>query len=130
VREALLIAAFGAAGALCRWRVSLWCANALHWSFPIGTLTVNVAGCFLLGLAIHVGTHTSFIPVPVRSGVAVGLLGALTTFSTFGYETVKLLEAGAWHLAIGNVAANVAIGLIAVSLGLALARALVPAAVS
>ena len=113
---------FGAVGAVSRYAVGL---SVVHWlgdRFAFGTLTVNVIGCFLLALLVHVGTTTELVPPDLRSALAIGFLGALTTFSTFGYETMKYVEDGMWHLAIANVAANLLLGLIAVWGGLTLAR--------
>lgn len=99
--------------------------RALGTAFPVGTLVVNVLGCFLLGLLMHVGTATDLIPRPARVGLGVGLLGGLTTFSTFGWETVKLAEEAQWALAAANITANVLLGLGAAWLGIVTARALV-----
>ena len=87
--------------------------------FPWGTLTVNVAGSFLLGLLAG-------LPVsePVMAAVGVGFCGALTTYSTFGYETVRLAQERACFYAAVNATASVLAGLGAAYCGLALAQAL------
>jgi CrcB protein len=118
----LLIAIFGAVGAVGRYAVGLSAVHLLGDRFAFGTLTVNVIGCFLLGLLVHVGTTTELVPPDLRTALAIGLLGAFTTFSTFGYETMKYVEDGTWQLAIANVAANLVLGLIAAWGGLTLAR--------
>ncbi|WP_434448644.1 fluoride efflux transporter CrcB [Lentzea sp. E54] len=81
--------------------------------FPWGTLTVNVLGCFLIGFV----AGTSWMPL-----LGIGFCGGLTTYSTFSYETVKLLEAEKYRLALANVVVSVALGVSAAALGLALAR--------
>ena len=113
---------FGAVGAVSRYAVGLSAVHLLGDRFAFGTLTVNVIGCFLLALLVHVGTTTELVPPDLRTALAIGFLGALTTFSTFGYETMKYIEDGMWHLAVANVAANLVLGLIAVWGGLTLAR--------
>lgn len=110
----------GAAGAVTRYLVS----EAAKWffggGFPIATLIVNVVGCLLLGLIIGVSrTHSPQFAHPI---IAVGFLGALTTFSTFSVETIELLHAGQWKLSLTNVAAQLVIGLFAAWLGLTIAR--------
>lgn len=112
------IAVGGAVGALARYTVS----NALpHESFPLGTLTVNVVGCFLFGL---LRMHSHALSAEVQTGLAAGFLGALTTFSTFGYDTIHHLERGRLLVAFGNVAANLLLGLLAVWIGLLVGQAI------
>ncbi len=116
-----LLAVFGALGAISRYALSGWVAQWFGVGFAYGTLVVNLAGCFLLGLVAHLGL-TTVMSETTRTVLGIGFLGAFTTFSTFGYETVRYLEDGARLLAFANVAANVLLGLVAVWAGLALAR--------
>ena len=120
--QVVLLAAFGALGAVSRYLVSGWVYRAFGESFPLGTLAVNLIGCFLLGAINHVGHHTELIAAHHRPALTIGLLGAFTTFSTFGYETFKQLEAGQWFFGFLNVAANVVIGLFCVWGGILTAR--------
>jgi len=90
--------------------------------FPYGTLVVNVIGCLLLGLVMQLTLRSGAISAEWRIPLTVGFLGAFTTFSTFGYETVRLLADGAWGLAFANVGANLLVGFVAVWVGLMLAR--------
>ncbi|MGX5207668.1 fluoride efflux transporter FluC [Streptomyces violaceus] len=83
--------------------------------FPWGTLTVNVTGCLVLGLLTGAASHLQLL-------LGTGLCGALTTYSTFSYETLRLAETGARLQAAVNVAASVAAGLGAAFAGAALAR--------
>lgn len=90
--------------------------------FPWGTFTVNVAGCFVLGVltgAVTAGAASSHVQLLVGTG----LCGALTTYSTFSYETLRLAEAGAGFYALANVVGSVAAGLGAAYAGTALAQA-------
>jgi CrcB protein len=123
--EILLIALFGAVGAVGRYGVGLTVIRLIGDRFAFGTLAVNVLGCFLLGLLAHVSDATDLVPPALRLPLGVGLLGAFTTFSTFGYETIKYVEDGIWHLAAANMAANLLLGLMAVWGGFTLARAMV-----
>ncbi|GAA2768229.1 fluoride efflux transporter CrcB [Streptomyces paradoxus] len=82
--------------------------------FPWGTFTVNVTGCLVLGLLTGAATHLQLL-------LGTGLCGALTTYSTFSYETLRLAETGARLQAALNVAASVAAGLAAAFAGAALA---------
>lgn len=122
MREVLLIALAGAIGALSRYGLSLAANRFINESFPFGTLIVNVLGCFLIGYIMHLGLTTDLIPATWRVALTVGLLGGLTTFSSFSYETVKFIEDGAWALAGGNIAANVLLCIPATLLGIGLGR--------
>lgn len=98
--------------------------QARHGSaFPWGTLAVNVAGCLLLGLVTG-AVAAGAAPSRAQLLVGTGLCGALTTYSTFSYETLRLAGRGAARLAVANVAVTVTAGLGAVLLGGALAEAL------
>lgn len=121
IREIAIVAAGGAIGAVARYGLSGWLAkHAAH--FPLGTLVVNVLGCLAIGLLMTLSEESGRVSVNARLFIAVGLLGAFTTFSTFGYETFGLLRRGETGLALASVAANVLIGLGAVVAGRALAR--------
>ncbi len=119
-----ILALFGALGTVARYAVSGWTYRALGEAFPYGTLTVNLIGCFLLGAIMHVNQTTEMIPFELRKGLTIGMLGAFTTFSTFGYETLERLQAGEWLIGLLNIAANVIFGLLAVWMGLTVARLL------
>lgn len=89
--------------------------------FPWGTLTVNIAGSFVLGVIAAAGRH---LDPPLVAALGVGFCGALTTYSTFGYETLRLLEGRARFYAVANVVASVAAGVGAAAVGFALGAAL------
>ncbi len=119
--EFLFVALFGAVGAVCRHGANLLAFRVFGPPFPIGTLAVNVVGCFLLGMLSHFGHRLGPVFQPA---LAAGFLGSLTTFSTFSYETVRFLEDGRFGLAGLNLAANLGMGLAAAWFGLDLARTL------
>lgn len=89
---------------------------------PAGTLLVNVAGSFLLGLVVTLLTERLLGNPAWRFFLAVGFLGSYTTFSTFSFETFKLLEEGSWWLGAFNAGLSLLLGLIGVGLGITLAR--------
>jgi len=119
----LAVAGGGAIGALLRYSLSTWEVRR----FPLGTLAVNVAGCLLIGLIVGSLQHRDWLPPAGRHFLIAGLCGSLTTFSTFGYQTVELTWDGEYVLAALNVLTNVIVGFAAVALGLMLAHALVKA---
>jgi len=120
----LSMAVAGALGTLARYGLSGlahgWWGSGFAW----GTLAVNLAGCLLLGALMQAGSSTTLVSPAVRMAVGIGFCGAFTTFSTFGYETMKYMEDGAVHLAAANIAANVVLGLACVWLGMALVKEL------
>jgi CrcB protein len=118
----LLVGLAGAAGAMSRYGVGVWAEKALGSHFAYGTLLVNALGCLALGFLLELERGTNLISPPVRILVAVGYLGAFTTFSTFGYETLRFFQAGTPHLAWLNIAGNLGLGLLGVWLGLMGAR--------
>lgn len=119
----MMVGLGGAVGACARYWLSGLCSRWLGTTFPYGTLGVNVLGCFLLGLLAH-SLQQQAISEVWRMPLAVGFLGSLTTFSTFGYETFKLLESSL-PAALANIGSQLALGLLAVSAGVTLARWLI-----
>ena len=122
----MLVAAGGAAGAVLRFLLNSAVVRAVPRYPAAGTLAVNVLGCFAIGVAV-VLLEDRDRQDPWRAAGVTGLLGSLTTFSTFGYQTVELAREGAARLAAVNVAANVIVGVAAVLAGLAVGRLLKPA---
>ncbi len=122
MRARVLIAVAGAAGAVSRYGVGLWAQRQWGSHFAFGTLLVNILGCLLLGFVLELEFQTDLVTQPTKLFLAVGFLGAFTTFSTFGFETLKFLQDGTPHLAALNVGANLVLGLLAVWLGWGMAR--------
>lgn len=123
IMKILLVMAGGSLGALSRYSVSLLAVKLFGTTFPWGTLIVNLSGCFLIGLAFALGDRGLSIMNPsVRLFFMTGYLGALTTFSTFGLETVNALGAGRYLVAAANILANNFLGSALVFLGIVLGR--------
>lgn len=120
----LAIALFGAAGCLLRYFLSGWVYGALGRGFPFGTLAVNAAGAFLIGLIMESGIRSTLLTAELRTGLTIGLLGGFTTFSTFSYETFKLLEDGQLLSAGLNVLLSVLTCVLLTGFGILAARSL------
>ena len=118
----LLIAVFGAIGTLARYGLQGVVQVRIGSTFPYGTLLVNLTGCFLLGLIGQVTLNRMIISPEWRVAIAVGYFGGYTTFSSFGWETAKMLEAGEWLWATAYVTASVALGLLLSVAGIRLAN--------
>jgi CrcB protein len=115
-----LVMLAAAAGAPLRYVVDQLVQRRRDGAFPAGTLTINVTGSLLLGLLTGLAAHHG-LPPQTLTVLGTGLLGAYTTFSTFTYETVRLLEDGALLEAALNVLVSLALGLAAAAGGLGLA---------
>jgi len=109
-------------GANSRYLIGLWAAERFGVSFPYGTMIVNITGCFLIGVFNGLGEMGLAIPPNVRLLFTVGFLGAYTTFSSFGFESISLLRVSGFLAASLNITINVVVGLAAVVLGLYVAR--------
>lgn len=105
-----LLAAGGAAGTLARYGVSVWADRAARGVFPAGTMAVNLAGCFLIGVFWAL-FERSLVSPGQRLFLMTGFLGGFTTFSTFGLETFALLREGEYWAAAASAAANNLLGL-------------------
>ena len=119
---ALAIALGGAVGALSRHYMAAAVSRAFGLGFPYGTLTVNVVGCFLMGLLVEALALRFSITPEARGFLAVGLLGGFTTFSAFSLEVALLYERGQPLLAALYVVASVVLSVAALFGGLAVGR--------
>jgi len=124
VNQILFIAAGGAAGALARFGLSKAVYGLFGSGFPWGTLAVNMLGSFLIGLLSVLFAERLSVSAELKAGLLVGVLGALTTFSTFSLETFGLIEQGEPGRALLNVLGNVLLCLLLTWLGILLARQL------
>ena len=123
VGHVIAIAVGGALGAVSRYGVNKACARWLGSHFAFGTLTVNVVGCLLLGLMFAMRNFdTPRWNDVTHSGLTIGFLGALTTFSTFGFETTRHFQDAQHGLGMLNITGNLLLGLAAVYGGILLGR--------
>jgi CrcB protein len=111
----------GAAGTGARYVIALWTAQRLGSTFPYGTLIVNLTGCFAIAAIMHAALTLSWSPT-VRSAITIGFIGGLTTYSSFNYETTRLLEEGATTAAALNAILTIVGAFVAGWLGLLFAR--------
>jgi fluoride exporter len=118
----LAVAIGGCLGSVARYWLSGVVYRLSGSGFPYGTLAVNVLGCFLLGAVMSLVEYRQMFGPSLRVFLTIGVMGGFTTFSTFGFETFALLRDQEYAAAIGNVAANVVVGLIAVVGGWMLAK--------
>lgn len=116
------LAGFG--GAIARYAIDGFIATRTRSPFPFGTLVVNATGCFLLGFVFTLLTERLLPHASLRISLTVGFLGAYTTFSTFSFETVRLIEDGALLLAASNILVSLVAGIVAVYAGISLGRVL------
>jgi CrcB protein len=122
VERALLITFGGAIGTVLRYLTSLIAARWLGTDFPYGTFIVNVTGAFVIGLVQQLGTEALLMSDNTRLFLTTGVMGGLTTYSTFSYETVRLMEIGAWTQAWMNILLTTIICLSLCFLGMVVGR--------
>lgn len=115
------VALAGAVGAVARYETDRTVQRRWTRRFPLGTFVVNMVGCLALGVLVGL-VDQSQLGETYRDVAGAGLLGAFTTFSTFGYETVRLLEVDDRRAAVTNVVISVVVGLTAAALGRGLAE--------
>lgn len=113
----LIVSLGGALGAACRYLTYIWIRSRTNHHFPLGTLLVNILGCFAVGaLMVMIEKSVPYHRHILLLGVT-GFLGSYTTFSAFGFETLHLIRTNQIGWAFLNVLANVCIGLGAVWVG-------------
>lgn len=121
MKQVLLIALGGAFGSVSRYGIAKFVNNITGGSFPWGTMAVNFLGLFIIGFLYELFEKT-VIPPEIRAFCTIGFLGGLTTFSTYGMETVNLFKNNQYISGLFNIIASNACGLVMVIAGIALAR--------
>ena len=120
----LAVAIGGALGAMARYWIGSLVGERFPTRFPLGTFLINVSGSFIIGLFLTLVSDRMSIHPNWRLAIAVGFVGAYTTFSTFEYETFKLLESGNSTSAFMNVIVSLTLGFLAVWGGIEIGRAI------
>ena len=120
----LLVGLGGFLGANTRYLVANWIGGRYGTSFPYGTMVINVSGSFVIGFFLILVTERFLVHPGWRLFFAVGFLGGYTTFSTFSFESLALIQNGYWLLGLLNTLGSVVLGLAATLGGIVLARLL------
>jgi CrcB protein len=124
---ALWVGIGGAAGSVCRYLLSVAVQQRATSSFPVGTLLINITGSLILGFLLRYATGSSAMSPETRALLTTGFCGGYTTFSTFSYESVALIEDGDWRRATAYIALSVVLSVAACLGGVALARSVLVA---
>lgn len=120
--QLVAIAFGGAIGALSRFGLQQWLAPIYNGRFPLAIFIANSIGSLCLGLFYVLIVEKGLVSEAWRPFLIIGLLGAFTTFSTFSLDSVSLIEQGEWAMALGNIFANVVVGLIGAYIGMSIGR--------
>ncbi|WP_425804020.1 fluoride efflux transporter CrcB [Desulfitobacterium sp. Sab5] len=124
ISELWVISIGGALGTITRYQLGLWISGKWNQGFPLHTFLINITGAFLLGFLNTLFIERLTLSPLWRLGIGVGFLGGYTTFSTFGYEAITLLEGGSYGTAAAYTLFTIFFGFIGVALGIGLARIL------
>ena len=118
LQQFILVGLGGAIGSIARWQLSsVILRNFFDWKFPLGTFTVNVLGCLVIGLLAGLAVKEDYFSSNARLLLFTGLMGGFTTFSSFGLETFYLLKSGEYLIAGGNIVLSVVFGMVALFVG-------------
>ena len=123
-RSFLLVGVGGFVGSVFRYWLALFIGRQLSSTFPLGTLTVNVLGCLLIGILAGLSERGTILSPETRILLTTGFCGGFTTFSTFSYESITLMQDGEFFYLAGNVVISVVAGLLSTYLGILLIRSL------
>lgn len=124
MQKALLIGLAGLIGTIARYAIAELAVKRFGTDFPVGTLIVNVVGCFLAGVLFYLMRDRLPVSETWQAVILIGFLGGFTTFSSFGLQTFALVRDGAVGLAVINIAASNILGFLMVWVGYSLARAI------
>ena len=119
----LFVAGGSAAGGVCRYLLTLLLQPRTPTAFPVGTFVVNITGAIAIGFVLRLTLGSPGVSPEMRALMTTGFLGGYTTFSSFSYETIALIETGEMRKAAVYVVASVVLSLLGTLLGIALANA-------
>ncbi len=122
--ELLSIAAGGALGAVSRFCLGNFISRIIGSALPYGTFVINIVGCFFMGLIMTMIIERGMLSASWRLLLCVGFLGGFTTFSSFGYETLMLLQEEKIFAALAYVGGSIILGLMSAALGVAVGKLL------
>lgn len=122
LQKLVWLALAGACGTICRFGVCELAAKSKAAHLPIGTLAVNVIGSFFFGLVYVLAQRKINFSHETRLILLVGFMGSFTTFSTFAFETARMLKSSQWMLACGNMLGQTALSIAAVGMGALLGK--------
>ena len=123
-RSILLVGIGGFVGSIARYLVAILFSSQISSVFPFATLTVNVLGCFLIGILFAMSDRGNLLSPEWRILLTTGFCGGFTTFSTFSYESLRLMQDGEYLYLAAYVFISVFVGLTATYLGIALVRSI------
>lgn len=112
----------GCIGAVVRYLITMQSSKMFNSNIPLGTLIANVLGGFLIGMIMEISISTDFISPNLKLFLTTGIMGGLTTFSTFSYETISLITDGSYLLGFGNIFLNLGLSLGGVVLATSLCK--------
>lgn len=121
-RNIILVGVGGFLGSVFRYLVTIFLARQFTSSFPLGTLTVNIVGCFIIGILFALSEKGNPLAPEWRIFLTTGFCGGFTTFSTFSYESIKLMQDGEILFLSLNVALSVIVGFASTYLGMFIIR--------
>lgn len=119
-----MIALGGSAGAIARYLLGSYVGNRMGSRFPFGTFVINISGCFVIGFVMTLLAERTHVSRNWIYLVPIGFIGAYTTFSTFEFETFRLIQDGQAIAALVNVSLSVVVGFVMLWLGVVAGRAL------
>lgn len=123
-RSILLVGLGGFLGSISRYLVAIFFAGQFSSSFPFATFVVNVAGCFLIGILFALSDRGNILSPEWRIFLTTGFCGGFTTFSTFSYESIRLLQDGEFLYLSLNVVLSVVVGFAATYIGILLIKSI------
>lgn len=119
---AIIVGCGGFIGAALRYLISENTSKMFNGNFPYGTLIVNIVGAIIIGFIMDINLNTSLISAHAKLFLTTGMMGGLTTFSTFSYETINLISCGNILMGCTNAALNLGLSLVGVIIGQALGK--------